>query len=183
MNNNNNNYLEHHGVKGQKWGIRRYQNYDGSYTKRGMSRYNKKLEAYQKADERYQKAKKSKSSKSELTQARLNRRVTKRQLNKAYAHLKHDKAADKGKEHYSKGETIRSNRAKNVRINAGLAAASVVAKYAAMKYGNSRSDRAKPATIAIIAANATVSVASLATYYKTIQHNKEIREYYNHTSK
>lgn len=28
-------YLEHHGVKGQKWGIRRYRNYDGSLTAEG----------------------------------------------------------------------------------------------------------------------------------------------------
>lgn len=33
------NYLAHHGVKGQKWGIRRYQNEDGSLTNEGRERY------------------------------------------------------------------------------------------------------------------------------------------------
>ena len=32
------NYLSHHGIKGQKWGVRRYQNYDGSLTNLGRSR-------------------------------------------------------------------------------------------------------------------------------------------------
>lgn len=32
--------LEHHGVKGQKWGVRRYQNKDGSLTSKGKMRYN-----------------------------------------------------------------------------------------------------------------------------------------------
>ena len=35
----NNVYLEHHGVKGQKWGIRRYQRKDGSLTVMGKVRY------------------------------------------------------------------------------------------------------------------------------------------------
>lgn len=32
-------YLVHHGIKGQKWGIRRYQNSDGSLTEAGKKRY------------------------------------------------------------------------------------------------------------------------------------------------
>ena len=32
-------YLAHHGVKGQKWGVRRYQNEDGSLTPEGERRY------------------------------------------------------------------------------------------------------------------------------------------------
>lgn len=37
-------YLCHHGVKGQRWGFRRYQNKDGTLTKAGQRRYNKELE-------------------------------------------------------------------------------------------------------------------------------------------
>ena len=31
--------LEHHGIKGQRWGVRRFQNKDGSYTDAGKKRY------------------------------------------------------------------------------------------------------------------------------------------------
>lgn len=33
------NYLVHHGILGQKWGIRRFQNEDGSLTPAGKKRY------------------------------------------------------------------------------------------------------------------------------------------------
>ena len=32
-------YLAHHGIKGQKWGVRRYQNEDGTLTAEGRERY------------------------------------------------------------------------------------------------------------------------------------------------
>lgn len=35
-----NNELYHHGIQGQKWGVRRYQNEDGSLTPAGEKRYN-----------------------------------------------------------------------------------------------------------------------------------------------
>lgn len=33
------NELQHHGIKGQKWGVRRFQNADGSLTAEGKKRY------------------------------------------------------------------------------------------------------------------------------------------------
>lgn len=35
--------LQHHGIKGQRWGKRRFQNEDGSLTPQGRARYNQEL--------------------------------------------------------------------------------------------------------------------------------------------
>ena len=105
--------LYHHGIKGQKWGIRRYRNYDGSYTQTGLKRYYESKSEYEAADEKYkrQKAeyksnKKADGAKTKLTNARINRVRLKRRTNNIYKHLKDDKRADKGKELYSRGYTI-----------------------------------------------------------------------------
>ena len=36
-----NDYIYHHGIKGQRWGVRRYQNADGTLTAAGRKRQSK----------------------------------------------------------------------------------------------------------------------------------------------
>lgn len=42
--------LYHYGIKGQRWGVRRFQNEDGSLTRAGMTRYERKVDRMAKKD-------------------------------------------------------------------------------------------------------------------------------------
>lgn len=39
-------YLIHYGIEGQKWGVRRFQNEDGTYTSEGLERRKQMLKDY-----------------------------------------------------------------------------------------------------------------------------------------
>lgn len=75
-------YLIHYGTKGQKWGVRRYQNEDGTLTTAGKERYQKDVKK-EKPESSTWKAKDAKH----LDDAELNRRNNRLQRERNYKDL------------------------------------------------------------------------------------------------
>lgn len=78
--------ITHHGIIGQKWGIRRFQNKDGSLTPRGRKRYEG---ADDKEAKEARKAKSSLGSKSvkDMSDDELRKAISRAQLEKQYNDL------------------------------------------------------------------------------------------------
>lgn len=67
----NKTYLTHHGIKGQRWGVRRFQNDDGTLKPSGKARYNdngKKKKAVDMSDEDLAKSNKRLQSEQQYNQ-------------------------------------------------------------------------------------------------------------------
>lgn len=73
--------IEHFGILGQKWGVRRYQNEDRTLTEEGKARYRKESEYDPKRN-----SWKSKDA-SKLTDEELNRRMSRLQREQQYKSL------------------------------------------------------------------------------------------------
>lgn len=94
--------LEHHGIKGQKWGVRRYQNRDGTRTAAGKKREQAHFDDSVHDD--YNKAHNSKSVKS-MSDAELRTRLNRLQMEKQYKQLS-NADVNRGKEFVSKSLKI-----------------------------------------------------------------------------
>lgn len=181
--------LMHYGVKGMKWGTRRYRKYDGSYTRAGVKRFDESLDKYEKADARYKKAKTNYKNakktgdstdgmKTELTNARLQKKQAKIKLTKDYKHLRQDKLGDKGKELYSKGKTITGN---NTVTNILETAGGIAMSAAVYNYKNGTLGNKKVTNFLAGIGAGTLAVAELKRA-KDYSDNKKLRAYYSHTS-
>lgn len=181
-----NNYLVHHGILGQKWGIRRYQNYDGSYTQAGLQRYNKSKDAYDSAKSSY---KQTERGTIERTRAKTKLKAARKQMNKDYKHLKQDKLADQGKELYREGHTITGGNfgltykvgavAMGTVLTKALAQnSSLASKVLVTKLGNF--NVADLAAVGVgLAGSAAITGMRINQYNK----DKKLRAYYGHTSR
>lgn len=181
------NSIYHFGVKGMKWGVRRYQNYDGSYTQKGLARYHKAEADYDKAESEYKSLKDS-GDKEGMRSAKDRMKFAERNMRKEYKDLKRHKMADEGKKLYQRGETISGNsRAEQMaRLAVGaVGALNVMADPDTMKWGQDLArtygyDKVQRTRKYVLAGQVAAAALLLGKGIRDDQHNKKLRAYYAH---
>lgn len=177
----NDDTLYHYGVKGMKWGVRRYQNYDGSYTQRGLSRYKKAVGKFEEAEQSRKNAKAAykantnEANKRNYKKAKTAAKNARDNANKAYDRLKDDRRADQGKKLYAKGKTITGTSINQQRVQMAIAIGSA----AVNQYLRKNKD-VKTANLASGAIAIGGSAVNAIIYGRRNYINKRLRAYYAH---
>lgn len=178
--------LMHFGVIGMKWGVRRYQNYDGSYTRKGMEHYRESEKRYKEAKKNYRKVANEYNTTThknqddrvqdfeKVRQAKIEKKEARKQLNRDYNQLENDYHADKGKELYKSGRTITGNRASISKAAAITAGTLYLANYLD-KAG--KTEYAKGA----LAVGTSVLGATIVSSIVAQNQNRDLRAYYTHS--
>ena len=86
--------LKHHGILGMKWGVRRYQNKDGTLTSAGKKRYDRD-------EQKIANKAKKKPSVEEMSDAELRKTINRLQMERQYSQLR-PSSINKGKEYAQK---------------------------------------------------------------------------------
>lgn len=172
--------LYHHGIKGQRWGVRRYQNYDGSYTKKGLKRYQESETAYTNAKGKLKEAKASKNT-DDIKAAKQEAKATRQQMNSDWKQLKRDYAADQGKELYNKGKTITSNRVKLGLELVGIRALATPIMVKTIEKGSVFSTKFGDIPVGQFIGT-VADITSVAALLNTANQNRKLRAYYTHSS-
>jgi hypothetical protein len=112
------NELYHHGILGQKWGVRRYQNEDGSYTPAGRKRYGLDLDINDRSRRNIAKIRKGEAYRR-LDKAKENNPTNNTRIAELQGRVRGAKKAerqakriDKGAALAAKGQTIGKNNMK-----------------------------------------------------------------------
>ncbi len=183
--------LCHFGIKGMKWGIRRYENYDGSYTKAGLKRYRQSESGYDTVravrnsiKNAYKEAKKHdnvnitdegrRDIKAYNSKLKGLEKAYKKQMKEDYKQVKKDKLADQGKDLYAKGKRITGNADK-------VATASMIAAGAAAANKFFKTNGNQKAANMSIYVGAGMEAVSLGLMLLHMPQDRKLRAFYGHS--